>query len=190
MRGYDFAPHGTALVNFVCPSFDASRTKLERHFCRRIGLLIFLVILLAQTVIGGQVTSPSFEIALYDRVAGKSSAAATFSFTTSAEGALAAGSNITLTYPSGFFSGAGSPSVQISGGGPTGSVATPTGTQIIITTAAQAIGGNTAVTVTVTGLTMGGTPTVGGDISVATSVDPTASAPFWSGSIEVPWCGN
>ena len=175
MRGYDFAPHGTALVNIDFPSFDASSTKLERHFCRRIGLSIFLVILLAQTVTGGQVTSPSFEIASYDRVAGKSSAAATFTFTTTAGGALAAGSNITLTYPSGFFASAGSPSVQISGGGATGSVATPTGTQIVITTAAQAIDGSTAVTVTVTGLTMGGTPTAGGGVSVATSVDQTAS---------------
>jgi hypothetical protein len=116
-------------------------------------------------------------------VANKTSAAATFGFTTTAGGALAAGSNITLTYPSGFFASAGSPSVQISGGGATGSVATPTGTQIVITTAAQAINGSTAVTVTVTGLTMGGTPTAGGGISVATSVDQTASASVASGVI-------
>jgi len=110
-------------------------------------------------------------------------AAATFTFTTTAGGALAAGSNITLTYPSGFFASAGSPSVQISGGGATGSVATPTGTQIVITTAAQAIDGSSAVTVTVTGLTMGGAPTAGGGVSVATSVDQTASASVASGAI-------
>jgi hypothetical protein len=86
----------------------------------------------------------------------RASAAATFSFTTTAGGALAAGSTITLTYPSGFFASAGSPSVQISGSGATGSVATPTGTQIVITTAGQAIDASSAVTVTVTGLTMGG----------------------------------
>jgi len=80
----------------------------------------------------GEVTSPSFEIALSDRVAGKSSAAATFSFTTTAGGALAIGSTITLTYPSGFFSGTGSPAATINGVSG-GAVATPTSTQIVVT---------------------------------------------------------
>jgi hypothetical protein len=138
----------------------------------------------ASGVIGGAVTSVTFGVALADRVANKTSAAATFAFTTTAGGALAAGSNITLTYPSGFFASAGSPSVQISGGGPTGSVATPTDKQIVITTAAQAIDGSTAVTVTVTGLTMGGTPTAGSnDVSISTSKDPIASSGVSSGAI-------
>ncbi|NBU65652.1 MAG: hypothetical protein EBS29_14290, partial [Chloroflexia bacterium] len=68
-------------------------------------------------VIGGQVTNTSFEIAASDRVAGKTPAAATVSFTTSAGGALATGSTITLTYPWGFFAGTGTPGVSISGSG-------------------------------------------------------------------------
>jgi hypothetical protein len=129
------------------------------------------------------VTSASFGIAASDRVAGKASAAATFSFTTTAGGALATGSSITLTYPAGFFASTGTPAVSISGSGPTGSVATPTSTQIVITTATQAIAASTAVTVTVTGLIMSGTPTAGGNVSVATSADQTASSGVASGVI-------
>jgi hypothetical protein len=44
-------------------------------------------------------------MSLSDRVAGKSGAAATFSFTTTAGGALAAGSNVSVQVPDGFFSG-------------------------------------------------------------------------------------
>jgi hypothetical protein len=51
------------------------------------------------------VTSPTFIVASTDRVASKASSAATFSFTTSVGGALAATltHKITLNYPIGFF---------------------------------------------------------------------------------------
>jgi hypothetical protein len=134
-------------------------------------------------VIGGQVTSALFGIATSDRVAGKTGAAATFSFTTTAGGALAAGDKITLTYPSSFFSSTGTPGVQISGSGPpTGTVATPTSTQIVITIATQSIAASTAVTVTVTGLTMGAA-TAGGDVKSSTSADSTVSGAVLSGVI-------
>jgi len=125
--------------------------------------------------IGGQVTSPSFAIATSDRVAGESSAAATFSFTTTAGGALAIGSTITLTYPSGFFSGTGSPAATINGVSG-GAVATPTSTQIVVTTGA-AVAASSGVTVTVTGLTMGAaTAGSSNGVTIATSVDQTASS--------------
>jgi len=132
-----------------------------------------------------QVTSLSFIIASSDRIAGKSSVPVTFSFTTSVGGALAAGSTITLMYPSGFFASTGTPpGLLISGGGPTGTVATPTSTQIIITTATQAIAASTVVTVTLTGLTIGAA-TAGSSysITVATSADQTASIGVSSGGI-------
>jgi hypothetical protein len=135
-------------------------------------------------VIGGQVTNTSFAIAASDRVAGKTGAAATFSFTTTAGGALAAGSNITLTYPSAFFVSTGTPGVRISGGGPTATAGSPTSTQIVITTATQAIAASTAMTMTVTGLTMGAA-TAGNStgIIISTSVDQTASLSMASGIV-------
>jgi hypothetical protein len=44
-----------------------------------------------------------FYILYEDRIPGNTVASVTFSFTTTAGGALAAGSRITLPYPSGFF---------------------------------------------------------------------------------------
>jgi hypothetical protein len=135
-------------------------------------------------VIGGQVTSVSFTMATSDRVAGKTSAAATFSFTTTSGGALAAGSTITLTYPSGFVAASALTGAQISGGVLTGSVAAPTSTRIVITTATQAILASTAVTITVTGLTVGvATGGSSNGITVATSADQTASIGVSSGVI-------
>jgi hypothetical protein len=140
---------------------------------------------MASGVIGGQVTSPSFAIATSDRVAGQPGAAATFSFTTTAGGKLATGGTITLTYPSGFFSSTGTPVVQISGDGPpTGKVATPTSTQIVITIETLSVAASSAVTVTLKGLTMGAANagTTAG-ITVTTSVDRTASSDVSSGAI-------
>ena len=139
----------------------------------------------ASGVIGGAVTSVSFSVVSIDRVAGKAQVDATFAFKTTAGGELAAGGFITLTFPTGFFSSTGTPGVSISGGGTTGSAATPTSTRIVITTATQAIAASTTVTVTVTGLTMGAATS--GDstgITIATSADPTASVGVSSGSIQ------
>jgi hypothetical protein len=136
----------------------------------------------ASGVIGGQPSLSLFAVAASDRVAGKASAAATFSFTTTAGGALATSSTITLTYPSGFFTTAeGTLGVLISGGA-TGTMVAPTATQIVITITGGTIAVSTAVTVTVTGRTMG-SATAGGSIFIATSADQTASAGVSSGVI-------
>ena len=102
-------------------------------------------------VIGGQVTSTSFSMAASDRMATKTSAAATWSFTTTAGGALATGAFITLAYPHCFFESSGTLGVQISvtESSPAGSVATPNSTRIVITIQTHSIAASTAVTVTV-----------------------------------------
>jgi hypothetical protein len=139
--------------------------------------------LIASGQIGDKVTSPTFAVSSTDRVAGKASSVATISFTTSAGGSLAISSFITLIYPPGFFASSSTPVVQISGIGVTGFTAMPTNNQIVITTATQAIAASTAVTVTVTGLIMSGTPTAGGNVSIVTSADQTASPGVASGVI-------
>ncbi len=126
-------------------------------------------------------TYVSFSMMHSDRVAGRSNVSATISFKPCS--LIPTNRNITLTYPSGFFASVGTPGVTISGGGPTGTVATLTSTQIIITTATQAIAASTAVTVTLTGLIMGAaTAGSSNGITISTSADQTASL-LASGSV-------
>ena len=85
------------------------QSSLQARLC---SMLLFVLVLAG--MIGGQVPIPSFAIAASDRVAAKTSAAATFSFTPSAGGALATCSSIiTLTDLSGFFAISGIPAVGI-----------------------------------------------------------------------------
>ncbi len=142
----------------------------------------FLVLILVPAVQSQSVTSVNFSIAAANRVAGSTNAAATFSFVTSATGSLAPGSKITLNYPVGFFTTDGGPAVEISVGSVSGFAGTPTTTTIIITTSSGSIGQSTAVTVTITGLTMGAA-SAGGSVTVQTSADPTKSAAAASGVI-------
>jgi len=136
----------------------------------------------ASGTIGGRVTNPSFTIASVDRVAGKSSAAATFAFTSTAGGALAPNGKITLIYPSNFFATSTTPTVAMSGG-ITGTAAAPTSNYIIITTATATLGSSAAVTVTLLGLTMG--PTNNGTVGVhiRTSSDVSSTAAIAPGQI-------
>jgi len=136
----------------------------------------------ASGAIGGRVTNPSFTIASVDRVAGKSSAAATFAFTSTAGGEIAPNGKITLIYPSNFFATSPTPTVAMSGS-ITGTAAAPTLNFIIITTAAATLGSSTSVTVTLLGLTMG--PTNNGSVGVVirTSSDFYSTAAIAPGPI-------
>jgi len=119
------------------------------------------------------VTSVTFDVAAADRLAGKAGVAATFSFVTTAGGALVANSKIALSYPDNLFALTGTPGIQMSGSGGTASVSAQTSTRIIIATSAV-IAASTAVTVTVTGLTMFSSSSGGldlGTVSVSTDVD-------------------
>jgi hypothetical protein len=122
------------------------------------------------------VSLDSFVIEDSDRVADKANVAATFSFTTSAGGALAIGSFITLTYPPGFFSSSATPSVLMSGS-VSGTSAPPSSTAIIVTTATAGIAASANVIVTLSGLKLGLSSTNGLNVSgfLTTSVDPIQS---------------
>jgi len=130
-----------------------------------------------------QITGTTFVLKNSDRVAGKMSASATISFTTSWAAKLPVGSKITLSYPAGFFAVSSTPAVAISSGA-TGSAAAPNATFIVITTGTVAINASTNVTITLTGLTMGAA--TGGNssgITISTSADLVSSLPIPSGPI-------
>jgi len=125
----------------------------------------------------------AFVIEDSDRVADKTNVAATFSFTTTAGGALVIGSNITLTYPPGFFSSSATPSVLMSGSA-SGTSAPPSLTAIVVTTATVGIAASANVIVTLTGLKLG--PVTAGNstgITLSTSSDLTPSVGLGSGAI-------
>jgi hypothetical protein len=130
-----------------------------------------------------QVKNVSFFISNADRVAAKKGATAVFSFTTTDLGRLVGGSNITLSYPSGFFDTSATPGVLFSSEG-SGYSAQPTLTAIVITTGDVVLGANSDVTITLTGLTMGAfTCGSRSGITIATSSDPSPSSPISSGHI-------
>ena len=88
---------------------------------------------------------------------------------------MSVGSTLTLSYPSGFFASAGSPTAAMDGGD-TASVATPTASAIILTlTGSSSIAVNTAVIVTVSGLTMGAVTAGATGVSIRTSNDASSS---------------
>jgi len=129
----------------------------------------------------GQSVLTFFTVALSDRVAGRTAAVATFSFTPTLGGALAADSLITLSYPAGFFA-SGTITAQSSAPGVILTVAPPGASYVKMTVTGGTLAAATAVTVTLTGFTMG-SPTAGGDITVQTSADPFSSLPQASGVI-------
>jgi hypothetical protein len=67
---------------------------------------------------------------------------------------------------------ASSPAVS---GGATLSAAAPGATSIVMTSGTATLAASTAVIVTLSGLTMGSTPTAGGSVTVQTSADVVAS---------------
>ena len=131
--------------------------------------------------IGGQVTSTSITINTYNRVMGKTGAAATFTFTPTAGGAGPAA--VTLNYPSGFFAITPTPTATLSTGGATLAPGAPGATSIVMTAGGTALAASTAVTVTLAGLTMGAATAGSTSVTVQTSADPTASTAVASGII-------
>ena len=150
--------------------------------------LILNLLLLAATcacAAAGSVTDVTLTIALGDRVAAKLNVPVTLAFTTSA--ALSTSGKITLNYPAGFFAGPPNPAANAAG---STSVSTMTATSafssnsIVITTAVVGIAATTAVTITLSGVTMGAV-TAGSatGITLQTDADTVASAGVASGGI-------
>jgi hypothetical protein len=142
------------------------QSSLQARLC---SMLLFLLVLAG--MIGGQVPVPSFAIAASDRVAAKTSAAATFSFTPSAGGALATCSSIiTLTDLSGFFATSGIPTVGIA-------VTTSADTTASTYVASGMIGGAVAaVSFTIAAAAAADRATVAAKTSVATTFAFTSTA--------------
>jgi hypothetical protein len=153
------------------------------HFTKNWNLVITAIIFAKAIMISanGQVSNFNFNMPAADRVAGRTAAVATFSFTPTVGGALAADSLITLSYPAGFFA-SGTITAQSSAPGVFFTVAPPGASYVTMTVTGGTLAAATAVTITLAGFTMG-SPTAGGDITVQTSADPLASLPQASGVI-------
>jgi hypothetical protein len=120
----------------------------------------------------------TFGIAAGDRVAGKTGAAATFTFTPTAGGALATGSTITLNYPSGFFAISAIPTAKVSTAGATLTPAQPGNTSIVLKVGGSApLAAGAAVTVTLVGCAMGPARAASDSVTVQTNTDPAPSSP-------------
>jgi hypothetical protein len=147
---------------------------------RRNGLrLSFLAFLMCSVT--GQTTLNSFTMSQQDRVAGKTVAAATFTFTPSAGGALGVAGMITMNYPSGFFV-SGTTLISAVAQHATFNSVTPGQTSITLTVTTGVIAASSPITVTLSGFTMG-TATAGGNVTVQTSVDVIKSGVQASGFI-------
>jgi hypothetical protein len=126
------------------------------------------------------VTNVLFEIANNDRVVSKAGVPVTFSFTPSAGGSLSATNTITLMYPYGFFATGVTPT-GVSMSGFATAVSGRTSDSSIVVTLQSAIVANVQVTVTLNGLTLGKTATLGGPVMVTTSSDLLVSVSCSSG---------
>jgi hypothetical protein len=124
-----------------------------------------------------------FQIAKSDRVASKTNVSATFSFTSTVQGALPQGSSITMMYPSNFFSLSVNVSVSISGGA-FGKLSDFSDGALRITTSGATLPAGVLITITLQGLTIG--PTSMGqkdEIVVTTSADTDLSDAISTGMI-------
>jgi fibronectin-binding autotransporter adhesin len=132
--------------------------------------------------IGGQITAAAFFMLGTDRVAAKSASSITFVFRTTPGGFLESGSTISIMYPQGFIATSATPDVAISGG--SGTAFSPTSVLIVITTTGSPLNASTAVTVTLTGLTMGNATQGSADgIKIKTSADQIESVGVATGSL-------
>jgi alpha-tubulin suppressor-like RCC1 family protein len=138
--------------------------------------------------IGGAVDLSSFNIFNTSSLElGKSNVSVTLSFTTTAGGALAAGSTITLNYPLGYFDTSVTPNGSISTAGVALTpISAPGTTSIVITTSGLSIAASAFVTVTLSGLKMGSTFVGDGPVTIQTSSDQIASRAMQSGTIKGP----
>jgi hypothetical protein len=126
--------------------------------------------------IGGAVTAVTFLVAAFGRFAYRTNVEATFTFTPSSGGA--GPSNITLNYPSGFFSTYATPTAKASTAGATLTPMRPGALSIVLTVGGSApLAAGTAVTVTLVGCTIGPARAASDSVTVQTNTDPTASSP-------------
>jgi len=108
----------------------------------------------ASGVIGAQVADVAFTIASTDRVPFGTGKAVTLAFKPVT--AVPATGTVTLNYPSGFF-GAAVPTLDATVGAVKLTIAAPGATSVVMTVATgQSLTANTAVTITLSGVTMGG----------------------------------
>jgi hypothetical protein len=104
--------------------------------------------------IGDRVLFTSFRVLLSDRLAAKTSAAATFVFVPSAGGAISPGGTITIFYPDHFFMPLPSPSPFLSGGA-TANLTSQNQSSVVLAVYNGTLAASTPVTITLTGFTMG-----------------------------------
>ena len=137
----------------------------------------------ASGYIGGAVTSVAFSISDSNRFTDMAGVSVSFSFSPSFVGALASGATITLGYPAGFFASGIIPSgVEVSGAA-TATCGASGVSSIVVALQSGTVPALSAAAITLNGLTMGASGTVGGPVTVATSQDPIPSAAIFSGNI-------
>ena len=132
-----------------------------------------------------QTTAVTFNIAPGDRVAAKTNVPVTLEFKTSA--ALSTNGKITLNYPAAFFVSTLNPAANAAGSTSVSSMTATSafsGNSIVISTAVVGIAATTAVTITLSGVTMGAVNAGSNTgITVQTDADTVASAGVASGGI-------
>lgn len=116
----------------------------------RAVLITALVLIHAAAINGGAVELFAFAIDMNDRVAGKTMAAATFTFTTTTN--LANNDNIILQYPNGFFVSGVTPTALLNKNSCTPTAFTNTEVTCKVTAGGVSAGG---VALTLTGITIG-----------------------------------
>ena len=109
----------------------------------------------AAGTIGGKVDSPTMTMPQTERYANKAGGAATISFTTSAGGLVPVGSTITLNFPSGYWATSPLPNAEKYGTNPDFDGEVITGTTFKFNVKGAILAASTAITITITGITMG-----------------------------------
>lgn len=131
----------------------------------------------------GQVQATTFVIATSDRIAGRAQVPITIGFSPSTP--LGSGGTITLTYPLSFFASC-TPSVGATASSIPGLTLTSsatTTTSFVLTTAGVTISPGASVTLTISGLTMGGATSGSVGVYMQTSTDTLPSVAIASGAI-------
>ena len=125
--------------------------------------------------------SVTFNIQSVDRIAAKNTVRATFTFTPSAGGA--GPSSVTLNYPAGFFATSATPTATSSTSGAILTPAQPGATSIVLAASGTSLAAGIAVTITLSGCTIGVARAATDSITVQTNTDPTASSPAVSSGV-------
>jgi hypothetical protein len=122
----------------------------------------------ASGTVGDRVTFTSFSVSLSDRLAGKTSAAATFVFVPTAGGALSPGGTVTIRYPEFFFLPSPAPSILLQGA--TANLTSHNQSSVVLTVQNGIVPSSASTTMTLTGFTMGNAAAdVPDSISIITS---------------------